>query len=333
MMVEEFKIPPFLRQIVIIAVIFVAVIGMKYTSSILGLILLSIFLSLLIYPFLIWLKRRGLSYNLSVILTLVGVLALGAAIIGFLVVSIAQLIKAIPTLTISSNGFLDQYGNQIISFLVTHIPDTDAGGLLYSGMFILFGVIFLVYELPLIKDRLVNYFGGDNPKLQETFGIVNAFVEYFIIRGEVNLFYGVGVAIILFIFDINSAILWGLMTFFLGFIPYIGIILAAIPPVLIAWAKFGLEGAILMALFFIVINTIAESYIFPKLAGKGLQMSVYVVFVSVFLWGWILGPIGAFLGVPLSLVIIKYLDHFKETQWIALLMSSADEDEGKNKKS
>ena len=165
MMVEEFKIPPFLRQIVIIAVIFVAVIGMKYTSSILGLILLSIFLSLLIYPFLIWLERRGLSYNQSVILTLVGVLALGAAIIGFLVVSIAQLIKAIPTLTISSNGFLDQYGNQIISFLVAHIPDTDAGGLLYSGMFILFGVIFLVYELPLIKDRLVNYFGGDNPKL------------------------------------------------------------------------------------------------------------------------------------------------------------------------
>ena len=123
------------------------------------------------------------------------------------------------------------------------------------------------------------------------------------------------------------------MTFFLGFIPYIGIIIAAIPPVLIAWSKFGIEGAILMALFFIVINTIAESYIFPKLAGKGLQMSVYVVFVSVFLWGWILGPIGAFLGVPLSLVIIKYLDHFKETQWIALIMSSADEDDGENKKS
>jgi AI-2 transport protein TqsA len=332
-MVEEgFKIPPFLRQIVIVAVIFVAVIGMKYTASILGLILLSIFLSVLIYPFLMWLERRGLSYNQSVILTLVGVLALGTAVIGFLLVAIAQLIKAIPTITISSNSILAQYGNQIISFLVSHISETNTTGILYSSIFILFGVIFLVYELPIIKDRLVNYFGGDNPKLQEVFGIVNTFVHYFIIRGEVNLFYGIGVSIILFLFDINSAILWGLMTFFLGFIPYIGIILAAIPPVLIAWSKFGIQGAIVMALFFIIINTIAESYIFPKLAGKGLQMSVYVVFVSVFLWGWILGPIGAFLGVPLSIVIIKYLEHFKETEWIALLMSS-DIEEGEKKDS
>jgi len=67
-MAEDFKIPPFLRQIIIVAVIFVAVIGIKYTASILSLILLSIFLSVLIYPFLMWLKRRGLSYNQSVIL-------------------------------------------------------------------------------------------------------------------------------------------------------------------------------------------------------------------------------------------------------------------------
>jgi AI-2 transport protein TqsA len=331
LMAENFNIPPFLRSIIIVAVIFVAVIGIKYTASILSLILLSIFLSVLIYPFLMWLKRRGLSYNQSVIVTLVGVLALGAAVIGFLVVSVAQLVKAIPTLTINSNSILAQYGNQIITFLVAHIPESDSAGLITAGIFILFGVIFLVYELPLIKDRLVSYFGGDNPKLNEVFDLVDTFVKYFIIRSEVNLFYGIGVSAILFIFDINLAILWGFMTFVLGFIPYIGIILAAIPPVLVAWTKYGIQGAIIMALFFIIINTIAESYIFPRLTGKGLKMSVYVVFVSVFVWGWLLGPIGAFLGVPLSLVIIKYLEQFKETQWMALLMSSDDLDEEEKK--
>jgi AI-2 transport protein TqsA len=332
-MIDDFKIPPFLRQIIIIAIIFAAIIGIKYTESILGLILLSIFLSILIYPFLMWLKRRGLSYNQSVIVTLIGVFALGAAITGFLVVSLAQLIKAIPTLSISSNSFLAQYGNQIISFLVANIPIENSGGLIASGIFILFGVIFLVYELPQIKDRLVNSLGADNPTLNEAFGFVGTFVRYFIIRAEVNLFYGIGVSAILLVFDINFAILWGLLTFTLGFIPYIGIIIAAIPPVLVAWAKYGIQGAIVMALFFIIINTIAESYIFPRLTGKGLQMSVYVVFVSVFVWGWLLGPIGAFLGVPLSFVIIRYLEHFDETRWLALLMTSGEEDVTEKKKS
>jgi AI-2 transport protein TqsA len=332
-MIDDFKIPPFLRQIIIIAVIFVAIIGLKYTAPILGLILLSMFLSILIYPFLMWLKRRGLSYNQSVIVTLVGVFALGAAIIGFLVVTLAQLIKSIPSLSINSSGVLAQYGNQIITFLVTNIPETNSAGLIYSGTFILFGVIFLVYELPHIKNRLINSLGADNPTLNEAFALIGTFIKYFLIRAEVNLFYGIAVSAILVIYDINFAILWGLLTFALGFIPYIGIIIAAIPPVLIAWSKYGIQGAIIMALFFIIINTIAESYIFPRLTGKGLQMSVYVVFVSVFAWGWLLGPIGAFLGVPLSLVIIKYLENFDETRWLALLMTSGEEADTKKKKS
>jgi AI-2 transport protein TqsA len=180
---------------------------------------------------------------------------------------------------------------------------------------------------------LVNSLGADNHTLKELFAMVNTFIKYFLIRAEVNLFYGIGVSAILLVFDINFAILWGLLTFALGFIPYIGIIIAAVPPVLVAWAKYGIQGAIVMALFFIIINTIAESYIFPKLTGKGLQMSVYVVFVSVFAWGWLLGPIGAFLGVPLSLVIIKYLEHFDETRWLALLMTSGEEAGTKKKKS
>lgn len=330
-MVENYKIPPFLGQIVIIAVIFVAVIGMKYTAEILGPILLSMFLSIIIYPFLMWLKKRGLSYNLSVIVTLVGTLALGAAIIGFLVVTLAQLIKAIPTLSISSSGFLAEYGNQIVSFLVSSIPETDSAGLISMGIFMLFSVIFLVYELPQIRKSLVNLFGADSPTLKEAFSIVGDFIEYFVIRAKVNLFYGIGVSAILFLFDINFALLWGLLTFFLGFIPYIGIILAAIPAVLIAWAKYGIQGAIIMGLFFVIINTVAESYIFPKLTGKGLQMSVYVVFVSVFVWGWILGPTGFFIGVPLTLIIIRYLQKYDETRWLASMMGSGQEDDDKTK--
>jgi len=326
---EEFKIPSFMRQISIIAIIFIAVIGMKYSAEILGPLLLSIFISIIIYPFLMWLKRKGLSYNQSVIITLIATFAVGVGIIWFLAVSLAQLIKELPNLTINSGGILAQYGNEIIKFLITHLPLSDITGLISMGIFMLFAIVFLVYELPQIKIRLVKGLGEDSSLLGRIIEIVDANIKYFIIRAKVNFLYGVGVSAILFVFDINFAVLWGLLTFALGFIPYLGIIIAAIPPVLVAWAKYGIWGAIGMGLFFVIINTVAESYIFPKLAGKGLQMSVFVVFVSLFVWGWIIGPTGFLIGVPLTLIVIKYLENFDETRWLALLMVSEGEEEEK----
>jgi AI-2 transport protein TqsA len=326
---EEFKIPSFMRQISIVALIFVAVIGMKYSAEILGPLLLSIFISIIIYPFLMWLKKKGLSYNQSIILTLIATFAVGVGIIWFLAGSLAQLIKELPNLTINSGGILAQYGNEIIKFLITHLPLSDITGFISMGIFMLFAIIFLVYELPQIKLRLVKGLGEDSSLLSRIIEIVDANIKYFIIRAKVNFLYGLGVSAILFVFDINFAVLWGLLTFALGFIPYLGIIIAAIPPVLVAWAKYGIWGAIGMGLFFVIINTVAESYIFPKLAGKGLQMSVFVVFVSLFVWGWIIGPTGFLIGVPLTLIVIKYLENFDETRWLALLMVSEDDEEEK----
>jgi len=323
---DDLRIPPFLQQIIVIAVIFVAIIGMKYSSEILGPILLSVFISIIIYPILKWLEKRGLSYNQSVVVTLVATFALGLSIIWFLAFSLIQLIKQLPSLTITSGGILAQYGNDIIKFLVSHIPLGNISGLMATGIFMLFAIIFLVYELPQIKIRLTKGLGADNPTLHKIVDIIDANIKYFIIRAKVNLIYGIGVSAILFVFDINFAVLWGLLTFALGFIPYLGIMLAAIPPVLVAWAKYGIWGAISMGLFFIVINTIAESYIFPKLTGKGLQMSVFVVFVSLFVWGWIIGPTGFLIGVPLTLIVIKYLENFDETRWLSSLMMSEEEE-------
>ena len=330
-MIDNFKMPPFLRLIIVIAVIFVAVIGLKFTASILGLVILSIFLSLLFYPFLRWLEKRGLSYNLSILVTLVGISALFLGILAFLAVSLAQLVKAIPSLTINSSSFLAEYGNQIIQFIVTNIPFGNIPGIIADGIFMLFAVIFLVYELPQIKKRLVNGLGTNNPTLNKAFDLVGTFIKYFIIRVKVNFIYGVGVASVLFFFDINFAVLWGLLTFLLGFIPYLGIMIAAVPPVLVAWSKYGIQSAVIMGILFIIINTVVESYIFPKLTGKGLQMSVYVVFVALFIWGWILGPAGFFIAIPLTLIIIRYLENFDETRWLASIMTSGDGDDTKKK--
>jgi predicted PurR-regulated permease PerM len=324
---EEYKIPPFLNQIVIIAVIIIAFIGMKYVAPILGPVLISVFIAILIYPFLMWLKKKGFSYNISILITIMTTFVLGVGLLAILVDSLSQLAAAAPNIKINPDSFLGTYANQITQFLLSNIPLENIAGFIEISFFLLFAVIFLIYELPYVKSRLVKGFGKDSPTLKHTFDLVGDFIEYFVIRIKVNLFAAVGFLSIYLLFDINFAVLWGILTFVLGFIPYIGIMLAAIPPILLAWAKYGIWGALGITVLFVIINTIAESYIFPKLTGKGLQISVYIVFISLFIWGWLMGLIGMFLAVPLTIVVIKYLDNFKETHWLALLMTTGDEKE------
>lgn len=326
-MPEEYKIPPFLNQIVIIAVIILAVIGMKYIAPVLGPVLISIFIAMMIYPFLMWLKKKGFSYNISILITILVTFLLGAGLLAILVDSLSQLAAAAPTITIDPNSLLATYANQIIQLLLSNIPLENIAGFIEIGFFLLFAVIFLIYELPYVKSRLEKGFGKDSPALKHTFELVGDFIEYFVIRIKVNLFAAVGFFAVFLMFDINFAVLWGILTFVLGFIPYIGIMLAAIPPILIAWAKYGIWGALGITILFVIINTIAESYVFPKLTGKGLQMSVYIVFISLFIWGWLMGLIGMFLAVPLTIIVIKYLENFKETRWLALLMTTDEEEE------
>ncbi|AEG19382.1 AI-2E family transporter [Methanobacterium paludis] len=326
---ENYEIPPFLRQIVIIVVIILVFIGMKYIAPILGPVLISIFISILIYPFLMWLKKKGFSYNVSILITLALTFVLGLGLLAIMVMSISQLVASASTITIAPNSFLATYANQIIKFLFSNIPLENIAGIIEIGFFLIFAVMFLIYELPYVKSRLVKGLGAESPALKHTFDLVADFIEYFVIRIKVNFLAAVGFVGIFWVFDINFAILWGILTFVLGFIPYIGIIIAAIPPILVAWVQYGIWGALAITILFVVVNTIAESYVFPKLTGKGLQMSVYVVFVSLFIWGWIMGLAGMFLAVPLTLVVIKYLENFDETRWLALLMTTDEEDESK----
>lgn len=331
-MTEEYKIPPFLHQIVIIAVIILAIMGIKFVAPILGPVLISIFIAILIYPFLMWLKKKGFSYNVSILITIIATFLLGAGLLTILVDSLSQLAAAAPNITIDPDSLLATYANQIIQFLLSNIPFEDIAGIIEIGFFLLFAVIFLIYELPYVKSRLIKGFGKDSPSLKKTLDLVGDFIEYFVIRIKVNLFAAVGFFAVFLMFEINFAVLWGILTFVLGFIPYIGIMLAAIPPILIAWAKYGIWGAVGITVLFVIINTIAESFVFPKLTSKGLQISVYVVFISLFAWGWLMGLIGMFLAVPLTIVVIKYLENFNETRWLAFLMTTEDEIEEEKKK-
>jgi predicted PurR-regulated permease PerM len=148
----------------------------------------------------------------------------------------------------------------------------------------------------------------------------------------VNFLVGVGNAIFLLILGVPFAILWGLFSWFTGYIPAVGFWLAMIPPVLIAWVTLGLPTAAIVFVGYIVINGSVENLIKPRVMGQGLNISPLIIFVSLFFWGWLLGAVGAILAVPLTMMILSVLDSFEATRWIVVLTRPASSSEGHEKK-
>ena len=135
---------------------------------------------------------------------------------------------------------------------------------------------------------------------------------------------GLIVTTMLWSLGVDFPILWGLLAFLLNYVPTIGSIIAAIPPVLLALVQLGLGPALGVAIGFVAINVIMGNAVEPRFMGRGLGLSTLVVFLSLVVWGWILGPVGMLLSVPLTMTAKIALEANPETEWIAHLLGPAD---------
>src|SRR5690606_10405994 len=151
--------------------------------------------------------------------------------------------------------------------------------------------------------------------------IVQNIRDYMSIKALVSLITGGFVYIGLAIVGLDFAILWGSLAFVLNFIPNIGSIIAAIPAVLFGLIQLGLFKTSIIILIYVVVNVVVGNFIEPKWIGSKVGLSILVVFLSLIFWGWVLGPIGMILSVPLTMGI-KFASLGSETtQWIAIMLS------------
>jgi AI-2 transport protein TqsA len=153
-------------------------------------------------------------------------------------------------------------------------------------------------------------------------------VRQFGLRAIVNLVTGAGVTVLLFVLGVDFPLLWGILTFFLSFVPYIGLVLAVAPAVVLALAEFGVTRAVLVIAGVVVINVLAENVLSPMMMGRGLNISPTVVFLSFIIWAWLLGGPGAFLALPITLFVAVMFDTFPETRWLASIIGVSTPDTG-----
>lgn len=148
--------------------------------------------------------------------------------------------------------------------------------------------------------------------------------DYVVINTVFGLAAGALNTLLLFALGVDFAVLWGVASFALSFLPNIGFLLALVPPAALALVQFGFGRAIAVAAGFIVINFAVDNVVKPRFVGQSLDLSPAVVLLSLVFWGWMMGLTGALLAVPLTMASKFVAESYAGTRWIAVLLSDAD---------
>lgn len=331
---------PIARFLVVMAAFVIVVAGMKAAESLLVPFFLSLIVAVISTPPLMWMKAKGAPTWLAlllIILTLVIASVLIGAVVGS---SISGFTKDLPEYqqklsVITSDVFmrLNEWGLAIdlqqvrASFnpskALGMVGSTLAsfGNLMTNFLLILLTVAFILAEEVSFADKLTV-----NPETRSSLDAIRKFTaavnQYVAIKTLVSLLTGFAILIWLWVLGVDYFVLWGLLAFLLNFIPTFGSILASIPAVLLALVQLGVGDAVLVALGFVFVNFVVGNIIEPKVMGKGLDLSVLVVFLSLVFWGWVLGPVGMLLSIPLTMTVKIALESIEETQWIATMLGS-----------
>jgi predicted PurR-regulated permease PerM len=140
--------------------------------------------------------------------------------------------------------------------------------------------------------------------------------DFIVVRTETNFIHGVLFGGFLGLIGVHGAILWGVLTFLLGYIPYFGLLIAAVPSLFFAWLLFGVPGAVAVIAAICVLNLVVENPVLSWLTARKFEMPALIALVSVIFWGWLLGLVGMLFAVPFTLIGVLIFQSSDELRWI-----------------
>lgn len=326
-----------------IASVVVIVAGLKAASGLFVPFLLAGFIGLLCAPALFWLQDRGLPNPVALVVVLLGLFGIGAVFGGLMSSSINEFTRLLPSyqerfgsVLTSLVASLDEYGidfgtdpeaaNPFDPQAALGIVGGLAGnlGALLNNAFLLFLIVcFILLEASSFPRKVREAF-GDSPVLETRMTEIGESIRRYLgIKTLTSMLTGVMAYTALVVLGVQFAPLWALIAFLLNFVPAIGSVMAAIPAVALALVDNSMQTAVLVALTYIGINISIGSFLEPRVMGDGMGLSPLIVVTSLIFWGWILGPVGMVLAVPLTVILRILLDSQPQTQWVAVLLGPA----------
>jgi predicted PurR-regulated permease PerM len=326
----------------ILAAVVVVIYGMQMMSVLLVPFLIAAFLALITVRPMLWMQAHkvpSILAALMIVTMLMLILAVVGAILG---TSIAEFTAALPTyqarLDVIIDGVFDFIvKNSNVDESIESIGDMiDPGfamglvaGLLNSlrevltnTFLIVFTMIFILLEASTAKTKFEAAFGRSADTLDNVRDFMQNLGRYLGIKTLISVATGLCAGLLTWSLGLDFPLLWAMIAFLLNYVPTIGSIIAAVPAVLLALIQIGPGAAGATALGFIGINVVFGNFLEPRLMGYGVGLSPLVVFVGLVAWGWIFGPVGMLLSVPLTMTLKMALESDERSRWIAILLGS-----------
>jgi len=335
-----------LRFLLFIAVLGLALTFLRVSAEMVNAVVLSWLIVQVFSPLLRWLTHKGLPIWLAFIITLITILLLFVALVIFLIMAFDRFTEAIPSyveqaeeLTASVESFFASLGintediQALLDFIdpmaiLEALENFLAGliGTVSSVFLVILLIVFLMLDGMNAPKKLAEEIKAGNKYLERFFKVSYDVRRYLYITTGVGMVAGTLDTIWFIIWGVDFPVLWGILAFLLSYIPSIGFWLAAIPPSILALLESGPVAGLFVFLGIVVINGFSDNVVKPKFMGEGLNLSPLMVIFSVIFWAGILGPLGAIIGVPMTVLFKELvLEADDQNHWIASLMSSAKE--------
>ena len=329
------------KALVICASVVIVLAGLKTANDIVVPFLLSAFIAIACSPLINWASRFRVPRWLSITLVILLIMIFGFMLAGLvgqsmtdfrenlpqyreqLSTEFAWLVAQLESFNIHINtDLLRQHFDPAMAMSMTTNILGGLGGVLSNLFLILLTIVFMLFEAESMPRRLHIAMADPDMKLNHIDRFIKSVNSYLAIKTLVSVATGIVIGLWLWLLGVDHFLLWAVLAFLLNYIPNIGSIIAAIPAVLMAFVQFGFGIAGLAGLGFVLVNTVMGNMVEPRLMGRGLGLSTLVVFLSLIFWGWLLGSVGMLLSVPLTMVVKIALESRRETNWLAILLSS-----------
>tara|TARA_R110002096_G_scaffold5508_3_gene25714 strand:+ start:1543 stop:2607 length:1065 start_codon:yes stop_codon:yes gene_type:complete len=323
------------------AAVIVIIYGLQMAKVLLVPFLIAVFLALITVRPMLWLQSKRVPSFLAALLIVSGIMLMLALVGMILGSSIADFTAAVPgyqqRLTVIFGGVM-QFLAETLN--IEQSPESLRGmvnpgwamgmvatifnslkDVLTNTFLIIFTMIFMLLEASSVGTKIEAAFGR-RTSLQRPRAFLQNLGRYLGIKTIISIATGTCAGVLTWSIGVDFPLLWAMLAFLLNFVPTIGSIIAAVPAVLLALVQLGPGAAGATALGFGAINVAFGNIIEPRLMGYGVGISPLVVFVGLVFWGWVFGPVGLLLSVPLTMTLKLALESGESTRWLAILIGS-----------
>ena len=328
------------RILLVMAATVIVLAGVKAASVVVVPVLLALFIAIICHPLIAWFHHKGLPSFLALLPVVAVITIIVLLLTGLVVQSANDFMQKMPEYRERSAEQFEWLAARAESFnvslnwemLQTQLDPSRAinltmnmlsgvGNFMATFVLVLLIMVFMLGEARIVPSKIRLAFKQPERTTNNVTTILNAINKYLALKTLISLVTGFIVGGALWIMGIDHFLLWGVIAFLFNYIPNIGSILASVPAILMALIQYSPLMAGAVALLYLAVNVVMGNLIEPRVMGRGLGLSTLVVFLSLLFWGWMLGPVGMLLSVPLTMVVKIALGENESTRWLAILLS------------